>query len=74
MRQLAESARAPLPLADLAFNHLLSAAAAGHGRLDWGAISLAVRREAGLPERAGAAGPGAGGEGAGSGGGGSSME
>jgi len=49
MRQLAESARAPLPLADLAFNHLLSAHAAGHAQKDWGAIALAVRAAAGLP-------------------------
>lgn len=49
MRQLAEEARAPLPLADLAFNHLLTAAAIGHGRSDWGAIALAARAAAGLP-------------------------
>jgi hypothetical protein len=49
MRQLAEAGRCPLPLADLAFNHLLAAAASGHGQRDWGAISLAVRAEAGLP-------------------------
>jgi hypothetical protein len=61
MRQLAESARAPLPLADLAFNHLLSAAAAGHGRRDWGAIALAARDAAGLPPPPGLGGGGGGG-------------
>jgi hypothetical protein len=55
MRQLAEEARAPLPLADLAFGHLLTASAIGHGSSDWGAISLAVRTEAGLPVPAAAA-------------------
>ena len=65
MRQLAEAARAPLPLADLAFNHLLTAAAIGHSCSDWGAIALAVRHAAGLPVpppggAGGAAGPGGG--------------
>jgi hypothetical protein len=64
MRSIAEAARCPLPLADLAFNHLLSAAALGHGRSDWGAIALAARVAAGLPipepaEAAAAALPGA---------------
>lgn len=67
MRQLAESARAPLPLADLAFNNLLSAAAQGHGRRDWGAIGLAVRAAAGLPANAGDVPRGDGGGGGGGG-------
>lgn len=50
MRNLADSATCPLPLADLAFNSLLSAVANGHGDKDWGpAIALAVRQAAGIP-------------------------
>lgn len=76
MRQLAEAGRAPLPLADLAFNNLLSAAAAGHGRRDWGAIALAVRQAAGLPALEGRRPPasGAGSSGAGAGGSGPAAD
>ncbi len=45
---MAEAHRSPLPLADLAFNHLLSAAAMGHGDKDWGAIALALQAQAGI--------------------------
>jgi hypothetical protein len=48
MRDLAAQVNAPLPLADLAFNHLLAARANGQGHLDWGAIALSIRREAGV--------------------------
>jgi len=49
MRRMAATSDTPLPLADLAFNHLLQARAAGHGSSDWGAIALGVRQSAGLP-------------------------
>jgi 3-hydroxyisobutyrate dehydrogenase-like beta-hydroxyacid dehydrogenase len=49
MRALAADAACPLPLADLAFGHLLQAKASHGGQLDWGAIHLAVRQSAGLP-------------------------
>ena len=48
MRKLAEEAAAPLPLADLAHNHLLAALAKGRGDLDWGALVTVVRELAGL--------------------------
>ena len=49
MRELARESACPAPLADLAFNHLLTCVAKGQGRLDWGAIALSVRDAAGLP-------------------------
>lgn len=49
MRTLAANSVCPLPLADMAFNHLLQAKAKHGGAVDWGAISLAVRDAAGLP-------------------------
>lgn len=49
MRTLARDSTCPLPLADQAFSHLLSAKAKHGGDLDWGAIHLAVRDAAGLP-------------------------
>jgi len=48
MRKLAEEVAAPLPLADLAHNHLLAALAKGRGDLDWGALVTVVRELAGL--------------------------
>ena len=48
-RSLARDTVCPLPLADMAFSHLLAAKAKHGGRLDWGAIHLAVRDAAGLP-------------------------
>jgi len=48
MRKLAEEVAAPLPLADLAHNHLLAALAKGSGDLDWGALVTVVRELAGL--------------------------
>lgn len=40
----------PLPVADLARQHLLTAKARHGGHLDWGAIGLAVQSAAGLEE------------------------
>jgi 3-hydroxyisobutyrate dehydrogenase-like beta-hydroxyacid dehydrogenase len=48
MRKLADQAAAPLPLADLAHGHLLSALARGRGDLDWGALVTVMRELAGL--------------------------
>lgn len=48
MRKLADQVAAPLPLADLAYRHLLSALARGRGDLDWGALVTVVRELAGL--------------------------
>ncbi|KXZ45112.1 hypothetical protein GPECTOR_58g561 [Gonium pectorale] len=48
MRKLAERSESPLPLADVAFNHLLAAKAAGLADKDWAALAVAVRRSAGL--------------------------
>jgi len=48
MRKLADQAAAPLPLADLAYGHLLSALARGRGDLDWGALVTVIRELAGL--------------------------
>lgn len=51
MRNMGERVRAPLPLADIVFQHLLAASAQGLGDRDWGAISLALAGAAGLPPR-----------------------
>jgi 3-hydroxyisobutyrate dehydrogenase-like beta-hydroxyacid dehydrogenase len=48
MRKLADQAAAPLPLADLAYGHLLAALARGRGELDWGALVTVTRELAGL--------------------------
>lgn len=50
MRQLADSSRCPLRVADVAFASLLSAAANGYGDKDVGAMFLAVQHSAGLLE------------------------
>lgn len=50
MRQLADSSRCPLRVADAAFSSLLSAAANGYGDKDVGAMFLAVQQSAGLLE------------------------
>jgi 3-hydroxyisobutyrate dehydrogenase-like beta-hydroxyacid dehydrogenase len=52
MRQLAEQATAPLPLADIVHEHLRAALAKDRGELDWGAIITVVRELAGLPSGA----------------------
>jgi 3-hydroxyisobutyrate dehydrogenase-like beta-hydroxyacid dehydrogenase len=52
MRQLAEQATAPLPLADIVHEHLRAALAKERGELDWGAIITVVRELAGLPSGA----------------------
>ena len=52
MQQLAKDVAAPLPLADLADNHLRAAFARGRGDLDWGALATVVREMAGLPSGA----------------------
>ena len=49
MRKLADQVQAPLPLADLAHQHLRAAAANGRGELDWGALITVVRELAALP-------------------------
>ncbi|EFJ41104.1 hypothetical protein VOLCADRAFT_107841 [Volvox carteri f. nagariensis] len=41
MRKLAEDSEMPLPLADVAFNHLLAAKAAGLADKDWAALAVA---------------------------------
>lgn len=51
MRKLADEVAAPLPLADLAYRHLLAALARGRGELDWGALVTVVRELAGLEPR-----------------------
>ena len=60
MRQLARDSVCPLPLADMAFGHLLAAKAKHGGELDWGAINLAVRDVAGLPPNTSGSGAGSG--------------
>lgn len=54
MRKLADEVAAPLPLADLAYRHLLAAGARGRGDLDWGALITVVREMAGVEPRASA--------------------
>ena len=49
MRQLGREVGCPLPLADLAHQHLLTAESKWGGELDWGAIGLVARDAAGLP-------------------------
>ena len=51
MRRLADQSSAPLPLADLAHQHLVAANARGRGDLDWGALITVVRELAGLAPR-----------------------
>lgn len=51
MRKLADEVAAPLPLADLAYRHLLAALVRGRGDLDWGALVTVVRELAGLEPR-----------------------
>ena len=52
MQKLAKDVVAPLPLADLADNHLRAAFARGRGDLDWGALATVLREMAGLPSGA----------------------
>jgi 3-hydroxyisobutyrate dehydrogenase-like beta-hydroxyacid dehydrogenase len=52
MRKLADDVAAPLPLADLAYRHLLAASAKGRNDLDWGALVTVIRELAGLEPRA----------------------
>jgi 3-hydroxyisobutyrate dehydrogenase-like beta-hydroxyacid dehydrogenase len=49
MRKLADQVQAPLPLADLAHQHLRAASANGRGELDWGALITVIREMAALP-------------------------
>lgn len=51
MRRLADQSSAPLPLADLAHQHLVAAYARGRGDLDWGALITVIRELAGLEAR-----------------------
>jgi 3-hydroxyisobutyrate dehydrogenase-like beta-hydroxyacid dehydrogenase len=48
MRKLADQTTTPLPLADLAHEHLRAAYAKGRGNLDWGALITVMRELAGL--------------------------
>ena len=49
MRRLGLDVQCPVPMADLAFNDLMSAKANGYGNVDWGAgVALSVRSRAGL--------------------------
>lgn len=50
MRQLADSSRCPLRVADVVFSSLLTASANGYGDKDVGAMFLAVQQAAGLLE------------------------
>lgn len=52
VQSLAREVACPMPVADLAMNHLLSAKARYGGHLDWGAMGLAVRDAAGLSSNA----------------------
>jgi 3-hydroxyisobutyrate dehydrogenase-like beta-hydroxyacid dehydrogenase len=52
IQTLAREVACPMPVADLAMNHLLSAKARYGGHLDWGAMGLAVRDAAGLSSNA----------------------
>lgn len=52
MQALAREVACPLPIADVAMGHLLSAKARHGGNLDFGAIGLAAREAAGLPSNA----------------------
>jgi 3-hydroxyisobutyrate dehydrogenase-like beta-hydroxyacid dehydrogenase len=49
IRQLADQVAAPLPLAEVAYGHLLAAIARGRGNLDVTALVTVVRELAGLP-------------------------
>jgi 3-hydroxyisobutyrate dehydrogenase-like beta-hydroxyacid dehydrogenase len=52
IQALSREVACPMPMADLAMSHLLSAKAKYGGHLDWGAMGLAVRDAAGLPMNA----------------------
>jgi 3-hydroxyisobutyrate dehydrogenase-like beta-hydroxyacid dehydrogenase len=49
IQAFAREVAVPLPVADVAAQHLLSAKARHGGHLDWGAIGLAVKDAAGVP-------------------------
>ncbi|ORX97703.1 hypothetical protein K493DRAFT_313948 [Basidiobolus meristosporus CBS 931.73] len=49
MRRLAQEYQCPLPLADLAFQHLLSAKANGRSDQDWSSLVTSLRAAAGMP-------------------------
>lgn len=49
VRTLGTEVGCPVPVADLAHNHLVTAKAKWGGEMDWGAIALSVRDAAGLP-------------------------
>jgi 3-hydroxyisobutyrate dehydrogenase-like beta-hydroxyacid dehydrogenase len=51
VRQQADVASAPMPLADLLHEHLLSSAAQGRSQWDWVAMGEVLRERAGLPGR-----------------------
>jgi len=47
----AEECAAPMPLANLVHDHLLSALAQGQGDLDWSSMTQVIARNAGLPSK-----------------------
>jgi 3-hydroxyisobutyrate dehydrogenase-like beta-hydroxyacid dehydrogenase len=47
----AEECAAPMPLASLVHDHLLSALAQGQGEMDWSSMTQVVARNAGLPPK-----------------------
>lgn len=40
---------APLPIADITYQHMTEVKDMGGGSLDWSALALALRKQAGLP-------------------------
>jgi 3-hydroxyisobutyrate dehydrogenase-like beta-hydroxyacid dehydrogenase len=47
----AEECAAPMPLASLVHDHLLSALAQGQGEMDWSSMTRVIARNAGLPSK-----------------------
>jgi 3-hydroxyisobutyrate dehydrogenase-like beta-hydroxyacid dehydrogenase len=47
----AEECAAPMPLASLVHDHLLSALAQGQGEMDWSSMAQVIARNAGLPSK-----------------------
>ncbi len=49
MQRLGRESGAPLPVADIVQEHMQQVKDMGGAGLDWSSLSLAVRKEAGLP-------------------------
>jgi hypothetical protein len=47
----AEECAAPMPLASLVHDHLLSALAQGQGEMDWSSMTQVIARNAGLKSK-----------------------